>query len=232
MKKKTFIVTIVAILIVALALGAGGFIAIRQHYENEYLSKIDDLNAQLKKKKTETIIEEKLIEKEVVISGLTIQCGLNNIGELAAAEYYYTHVATLESSSSLDAKLFKIPLGTAKAIFSYDGTIKAGIDFTQITVSKDDESKTITITVPHSRILTSEIDPDSFCLYDEKTNLFTKISVNEYAESVSEMMKEEEAKTIDKDLLKKADDHIAAIITNFVTNSYNLSDYTVTIQYI
>ena len=228
MKKSTAIIIIIAVAIAALALAGGGSLALRQYYTARHDAEIAHLNELLSEKKTERIIEEKIIEKEVVISGQTIQSGLRTIGELASSEYYFTHVSSVENAQTISG--FKIPFTTAKAIFSYDGLIKAGIDFNELLVSKDDDAKTITVTVPHAKILSSEVDPDSFCLWDEKTNIFTPFTVDDYNTSFSDMLAEEEQKAIERGLLTKAEENAILMIRNFMSASYNVGDYEITVQ--
>ena len=116
---------------------------------------------------TSTVKEDNTFtQTEKTITGDIIKAGLSDIGELATEEYYYTGVESFDSSKSI--KGFDIPFTTTRFIYSYDGVIKAGIDFEEIEVEKDDLKKLIVVTLPQSRILSSEIDHDSFKLYDEK----------------------------------------------------------------
>lgn len=228
MKKSTFIITLVSVILGVALLSVGGCIAVKRYYAEQYDTEIAHLNDLLAQKKTEKVVEEKIIEKEVVISGQTIQSGLRNIGELASSEYYFTHVSVVEDEQTVWG--VTIPFTKAKAIFSYEGVIKAGIDFNQILVSKDDEAKTIVVTVPHARILSSEVDPDSFYLWDEKTNLFTPFSMADYNASFVEMLAEEEQEAIDKGLLVRAEENAILMIRNFMSGSYNVGDYEITVQ--
>ena len=132
------------------------------------------------KKTTEnenTTTEENLItETETTISGEIIQAGLADIGELATEEYYFTEVETYDSTKTFMD--FNLPFTTTRFVYSYDGVIKAGIDFTGIEVEKDDLLKTITIRLPKSKILSSEIDESSFQVYDEEQSIFNKVSIS------------------------------------------------------
>lgn len=111
------------------------------------------------------------IGKTIELSGETIRSNIANIGKLATAEYTYTHVEHFDSSRTIGD--FKIPLTKTSYIFSYDGTIIAGVDFTKTNVNKNDTSKTITITLPEVEIISSDVDQDSFQLYDEKRTFLT-----------------------------------------------------------
>ena len=54
---------------------------------------------------------EKIIEKEVEISGEAIRVNMANIGKLCTAEYSYTHVERVDSQREIQG--FKVPFTTA-----------------------------------------------------------------------------------------------------------------------
>ena len=109
---------------------------------------------------------------------------MENIGKLCTAEYSYTHVERADNSREIIG--FKIPFTTATYIYSYDGTIMAGIDFTKIQIDKNDSEKLITVMLPDVEIISSDVDQSSFALYDEKNNIFNPISVSDVAESFND----------------------------------------------
>lgn len=172
----------------------------------------------------EIIEKEVVIEKEVEITGEIIKSGLQDIGELATEEYYFTGVETYDSTKTI--KGFNVPFTKSTFIYSYDGKIKAGIDFSQIDVEKDDLTKIITISVPAAHILSSEIYPESFQLYDEKNSIFNPISVSDVNDTILELKQTSEQDAIKKGLLKRADENAALILKNFLSG-FDLSDYTI-----
>ena len=166
---------------------------------------------------------EKIIEKEVEISGEAIRVNMANIGKLCTAEYSYTHVERVDSQREIQG--FKVPFTTATFIYSYDGTIMAGIDFTKIQIDKRDSAKMITITLPTVEIISSEVDQNSFQLYDEKNNIFNPISVTDVADSFADLKNTEEQKAIDEGLLDKAKANAIILVENFMRGSYDMGDY-------
>lgn len=171
---------------------------------------------------------EKIIEKEVQISGETIRYSMANIGKLCTAEYSYTHVERVNSSREIIG--FKIPFTSATFIYSYDGTIMAGIDFAKILINKNDIEKIITVTLPDVEIISSDVDQDSFTLYDEKNNIFNPISVTDVTDSFSNLKNEEEKKAIEKGLLDKARANAVVLVENFMRGSYDIGDYKIEVQ--
>ena len=164
---------IVALLMIAVALVCG----IRSYttYKNELLEKEKEQESVQKAEPTEST-EKKVFLKDITLTGETIQSGLRDIGKLCTAEYYFTHVETFESQ--IDLFGLKIPGTKSSYVYSYDGKILAGVDFTKITVDKDDRSKTILISFPEAEIISTEIDQDSFTLYGEKKGLFNPFEVS------------------------------------------------------
>lgn len=166
---------------------------------------------------------EKIIEKEVEISGETIRYHMANIGKLCTAEYSYTHVERVDSSKELYG--YEIPFTTATFIYSYDGNILAGIDFTKIQIRKDDTAKKITVTLPDVEIISSAVDQDSFKLYDEKNNIFNPIRVTDVADSFANLKNSEEQKAVDKGLLDRAKENAVLLVENFMFGSYDVKNY-------
>lgn len=203
MKKAKFIL----ILIVIAVVGLGGYYLWSQSTQ--------EVNSSVKK--------NTVTETHTTISGDIIKAGLADIGELATEEYYFTEVETYDSSKKY--KDFKLPFTTSRFVYSYDGTIKAGIDFAQIEVNKDDSKKVITVTLPKSRILSSEVDEDSFQIYDEKRSIFNPVSVSDFNAANSELKKKAEEDALDRGVLEKADENAVVLVKNFLMSTYEISDY-------
>lgn len=172
--------------------------------------------------------EPQIIEKEVTISGETICSGLEEIGTLNTAEYYFTHVSKYEDS--VEFLGCEVPFSESSFVYSYDGRICAGVDFSEIAVEVDEESRTITVTLPPVMITSFEIDTDSFTLYDESESLINQISVEAMADSISEIELDEREKAVDKGLLETAEENAKVLIENFMDGLYEANSYTVVIQ--
>ncbi|MBO4902343.1 MAG: DUF4230 domain-containing protein [Lachnospiraceae bacterium] len=172
--------------------------------------------------------ENTFTQTEKVITGDIIKAGLADIGELATEEYYYTGVESFDSSKSY--KGFNIPLTTTRFIYSYDGVIKAGIDFTAIEVEKDDLKKLIVVKLPKSKILSSEIDENSFKLYDEKQSIFNPLSVSDVNDTIKDLKAKAEADAEKKGVLERADKNAVKMIKQLLVSTYDLSDYTIKVE--
>lgn len=124
-------------------------------------------------------------------------------GELITAKYMYTDLGQYENS-----KMFygtKIPFTTSKFMLSYDGVIQAGVDLQQVAVKADGLTKTVKVTVPDAVILGHTMDEESVQIFDEKSSLFNKISLQDYSEFFADQKKAIEEKAVGKGLLEEAE---------------------------
>lgn len=177
-------------------------------------------------KKSGTDTDKSLIEESTEISETLLRENLADIGEMATQEYYFTEIGTYDSSKKI--KNFEVPFTTTRFVYSYDGMIKAGIDFASVEVEKNDLTKIITVKVPKSRILSSEIDENSFQIYDEEQSIFNQLSISNFNDTTAQMKANAEEKAIKKGLLDNADANAKLIMNNFIA-SFDISDYTVTV---
>ena len=220
-----------ALLIITLLLISAALVfGIRSYntYKNAVLEKQAEQEAIQKAEPAETT-EKKVFLKDITLSGETIQSGIRDIGKLCTAEYSFTHVETFESQ--IDLFGLKIPGTKSSYVYSYDGTILAGVDFTKITVEKDDDKKTIQIYFPKAEIISTEIDQDSFTLYGEKKGLFNPFEVEDFALSQSDMIRIEESRALDNGILNRAEENAEQILSNFLTGMFDLERYDITTHF-
>ncbi len=146
------------------------------------------------------------------------QFDLKEIGELATQAGYYTNVEIIEDSK----KLWKItlPFTSSKYIFSYDGIIKAGVDFEDIEWSVNDVTKKITIKLPEMKILSNEIDTNSLYVYDESRSIFSPLTVSDINDSLIALKAESEEKAIGNGILEEAEANAKILIQGFLDGSY------------
>jgi len=119
------------------------------------------------------------------------------IAEFSSLVYHYSAVIT----HSDVAKFFKtdvsIPFTGKKAIYTVDGTIKLGFDGRKIKV--DNRYSNIIVTMPRIGILSHEVHPETFSLYDERTSLFNRYTLKD-ANSIQVVHKTEQEEKVNGDL--------------------------------
>ena len=166
--------------------------------------------------------EEKVL---VTINVDTIQDGLENMGVLITQEYYFTQVETYTK----DKKVLGFIDSSSGFTYSYDGKVTAGIDFGEITVSKDEESKKLTIEIPASQIQSVDIDSRTFQVYSEKDSLWNPLNIEDYNLSLTEFEDTARKKAYDSGILDRSDEQAKELIKNFVSNFPNTSEYEIEI---
>ena len=157
------------------------------------------------------------------IESRTIRLGFEDIGELATQSGYFTNVQVI----SKNRKIFDIvvPLTEGKYIFSYDGVIKAGIDFTKISV-KETESL-VTVTLPEAKILSCEVNPDSLKVYDESQNIFSPLKLDDMENALKSINEEAKSQAIADGILDEARNNAQTIIRAFLCTVYNPDVFTI-----
>src|SRR5699024_593740 len=85
-----------------------------------------------------------------------IEATISDIGELATSEYRYTISQTAKKD---DVKLIgiSIPFTSSHVLYSYQGVIKAGIQFGEITIHVNETDKTVFVELPETEILSEEV---------------------------------------------------------------------------
>ena len=161
------------------------------------------------------------VKKVVVSESQTTKIGFEIIGVLATQSSYCTQVNVTDSSKKLFGA--DIPFTNSKYIYSYGITIKAGFDFNEI--EWNEKGNTIEVKLPEVKILSSEIDQDSFKVYHEDESVFNQITLEENNDAVVELKKQAETDAIESGLFENACGNAETILTSFFGNVYDLSEY-------
>ena len=140
---------------------------------------------------------------KVLYSAKTIDFGLENIGELATQAGYYTNVNTIRKPDRTIAGI-PVPGTSSKAIMTYQGVIRAGLDFDEIKMTVDHTKKQVVLDMPAVRILSNEIDLDSCEVYDEQNSIFNKIDISNFNQSLSDMKSKVEEQAQSNHILEAA----------------------------
>ena len=153
---------------------------------------------------------------------------LRSVQELTTVAYYYTNMGRFENQ--VDFYGWKVPFTTKSFIVSYDGVIKAGMNLEEVSVEVDEESKTVTVTLPESKILSHEIPEDSLEVFDESDNIFNRISIEDYAGFTKDQKDKMEQRAIDNGLLTSANEKARAAVTSFLSLLPEMEVYTLTVK--
>jgi len=151
----------------------------------------------------------------------TTKIGFENIGELATQSAYCTEINVTDTSRKLFGAI--IPFTQSKYTYSYNVVIKAGFDFGEIEWTVKDT--TIEVKLPESKILSSEIDMNSFKIYQEAESIFNQITMTENNGALKDLQLTAEENAVANGLLKNARSNAETILTSFLGNVYDLKVY-------
>lgn len=149
--------------------------------------------------------------------------GMKDIGELATQSGYFTVVNVMDDNLKLWG--WDVPLTQSKYIFSYDGVVKAGLDFSQLDYEVNSVKKEVTVFLPEIRLLSVEIQEDSLEIYDESHNIFTPLGLSDVQESRLSMLDEIKTKALENGLLDQAAENAKTLIRGFLSGQYSPEEY-------
>ena len=134
------------------------------------------------------------IKNEQAINSTLIAERLSKISEFSTLKYNYSNIIVLKNSKKF--KDVPIPFTEKSFFVKYSGYIKAGVDLKDLVVLVNE--KDVTITLKKSRILDNVINNEDLLVYDEKSSMFNKLSMQDIINEISN-----EKIVIAEDLLKK-----------------------------
>ena len=159
--------------------------------------------------------------KFISFDSKTTRIGFEDIGELATQTAYCTELSVTDKSRDLFG--ITIPFTRSKNIYSYDIFIKAGFDFEDI--EWEENGTSIEVKLPAPKVLSSEINLDSFKIYHEDESIFTQITMTENNEGMKVLKEKAEEDAIANGLLDNARANVETILTGFFANAYDLKEY-------
>ena len=156
------------------------------------------------------------------------EIGFENIGELATQSVTTTTVRV----ETKDLKLFNvsIPLTQSKYIYTYNTTIKAGINFSDVKWQlgdTDDTSHNIYVDIPEVKTLSADIDLASFKVLHEENNIFSPITLTEHNDSLIQLRENALSDAINSGLYDRALDNAKTILTSFISQVYPSNEYSI-----
>ena len=129
--------------------------------------------------------------KAVVLKDEKININASVKEILPAAEYtslIYHYTSVITHSEAVELFSIPMPLTGKKAIYTIDGAIKMGFNCADIKI--EESYNNIILRMPKITVLSHEIYPETFSLYDEKTTLFNKYSLAD-ANNIQKINKKE-----------------------------------------
>ena len=176
-------------------------------------------------------IDALLMEEVAVFDAEAIMEEIREIGELATIEYRFTNVGTLDSVEKFSFVDWDVPFSRKTAVVTMDGAIKVGIDVSQVSITVDEDRKTIIVQLPEARILSTELFEDSMVAYIEEESLFSNITLEDSSTLREEIKSRAERNALESGLLTQAHDQAGMIIRCLIEAVPSIKDtYTIVIR--
>lgn len=155
------------------------------------------------------------INREVQIS--LVQDNLIELAELATLRYDYKNVIISTSSKTLSLLgLTDIKYAEATQLIEYTGYLKAGTDFTEIEISYDEATDSLTVNVPHARILDNVVQTEAVVVQDVKKNIFVRHETKIVFDEINENKAKLERDKVAQGFLDEADKRTASLLRSFL----------------
>ena len=116
----------------------------------------------------------------VIDAGILLET-VQDAKDLIVYKYHYESIGNYLKERTFFGTGIKVPFTQDRSIFAYRGTISAGVDLKDLSVSVDNQKQSIQVFLPHPAVLAHEFEIDSFRIYDLKDSVFTKTNLSDYA---------------------------------------------------
>ncbi len=213
---KKFLPWIIALISIVCVVAL--FISLNSHRQaqkemQEQLERQNLVIDSLEKKQGEKVDTSKSIP---VITSETLKSQLNSLQELVTQEYIYTN-ADKRTDNAKWLFGWARPFSDTSLVLTYDGVIKAGINMNEVQIDINEDTRTITVTLPDSKIMDNNIPQESITVVEVKNGLFNEITFDDYNAFISEQKIIMEQKAIDRGLLETADKEARETIQAFLS---------------
>lgn len=191
---------------------------------NALKEQVDGLNAE--KEDLNNQLEELLNVQETVpvITRALLDEQITSLSELTTKKYWYRN-ATQKDEAKEWLWGTTMPFSDIQFVALYDGYIKAGIELKEVKFDVNQQAKTITITMPKSKILDHNIPQETINVLQVKNNLFNSVSFNDYNRFISSEKAAMAETAIGQGILTEADEEAKRIIEAFLKNVPGIDQY-------
>ena len=150
-------------------------------------------------------------------NSVTLEEEIKEISELSVLELDYTDQEDWKGEAK---KIFgkDIPFTDKSMQLIFSGVVKAGPDLEKMEINADKGN--ISVAIPHSDILSHEIDENSIKIQYVNNGVFNRITPQNMNEVRKKAKETKEKKIRDGDFLKQADDKAVERIRSYLETAY------------
>ena len=145
---------------------------------------------------------------------------LRKIAELTVMEYDYKDAVNFKDGLKIGQISIPIPLTQKEAVMTYEGRIRIGIDAKELEIRADSgpdgSIRKITVMIPETKILSHEMDRESFDLILEKSGIMNGISTDDYNLLETTARERIEERVRSSDLFERAEEQLKEVLTRYL----------------
>ena len=161
----------------------------------------------------------------ITVSVDTLYEVLEPCTELVTATDRYTNRGTVSDHRELFGRTVSCTIEEVE--FSYIGTLRAGIDLSEVKFEVNDASRVIYVTLPAPTVISHSIDTSSFIFQTKRNGLFTEISPDEFIAALDYISCEQEAvATKSGKVFRLASETAEQTVTGLLKAASVTADYT------
>lgn len=192
---------------------------------NALIQQVSKLSAE--KEDLKNKLEELLkIQPSVpVITRAVLEEQVTALSELVTTKYMYRN-ATRKEADKTWLWGWTLPFSDVSLLATYDGTITTSIDLKEVKFDVNEPSKTITVSMPDSKIFEHNIPQATINVLEVKNNLLNKITFNDYNKFIAAEKIEMEKVAKEQGLFAQADDNAKKVLEAFLKTVPGIDAYT------
>ena len=145
---------------------------------------------------------------------------LRRIAELTVMEYDYKDAVNFKDGLKIGQISIPIPLTQKEAVMTYEGRIRIGIDAKELEIRTDSgpdgSIRKVTMMIPETKILSHEMDRESFDLILEKSGIMNGISTDDYNLLETTARERIEERVRSSDLFERAEEQLKEVLTRYL----------------
>lgn len=191
---------------------------------NALTQQVSDLNA-IKEDLTNQVEELLNVQETVpVVTRNVLEEQISSLSELVTKKYMYRNASRQESDKTW-LWGWTMPFSDTSLLATYDGIITTSIDLKGVKFNVNEATKTITVTIPTSKIFDHNIPQETINVLEVKNNLFNQTTFNDYNKFISAEKNVMEQIAIDQGLLTQADEEAKNVIEAFLKTVPGIDQY-------
>lgn len=191
---------------------------------NALTQQVSELNA-IKENLTNQVEELLNVQETVpVVTRNVLEEQISSLSELVTKKYMYRNASRQESDKTW-LWGWTMPFSDISLLATYDGVITTSIDLKGVKFNVNEATKTITVTIPTSKIFDHNIPQETINVLEVKNNLFNQTTFNDYNKFISAEKSVMEQIAIDQGLLTQADEEAKNIIEAFLKTVPGIDQY-------